>query len=138
MRLVKSTRPRHSDEHLIPLINVVFLMLIFFMVVGHITAADLFAVEPPESTSDAAVELEVITVLVSADGQFAVDGTRVDAAGITAAVAQKLEAIPAATPAPVVTLKADAAMPVGQLNQVLNALRTAGSSQVTLLTAREH
>jgi biopolymer transport protein ExbD len=36
-----------SDDNLIPLINVVFLMLIFFMVAGQIQKSDAIKLQPP-------------------------------------------------------------------------------------------
>lgn len=40
--------PDRGDDHLIPLINVVFLMLIFFMLAGQIRASDGRPFMPPE------------------------------------------------------------------------------------------
>ena len=45
-------RPRNEDERILPLINVVFLLLIFFMLAGRLSASDPFQVEPPRSSAD--------------------------------------------------------------------------------------
>ena len=45
-------RPRSDDERILPLINVVFLLLIFFMLAGQLSAIDPIEIEPPRSVSE--------------------------------------------------------------------------------------
>ncbi|MFP4496432.1 MAG: ExbD/TolR family protein [Halochromatium sp.] len=68
-------RPRSEQESsLIPLINIVFLLLIFFMVVGTITAPDAFPVDPPVSQQSRAEEADALQLLIDAEGRIALDG----------------------------------------------------------------
>ena len=142
MKFVQPPRRPGSEDHLIPLINIVFLLLIFFMLAGRIAPTDVFEVKPPASASEDAPQPEVIKVLVGVDGEPAVDGEVVTAAALAGKVAAKLDAAKAAgagadpRPPPVITLKADANIKAQQLSLALNALRAAGSTKVTLLTAR--
>lgn len=54
-----------GDDGVIPLINVVFLMLIFFMVAGQIQKSDPIKITPPNSVNEqrAATEPNVLIVL---------------------------------------------------------------------------
>lgn len=60
----------NQDDNLIPLINIVFLMLIFFMVAGHISESDPIKVQAPSSISDKQDKLEPMVIVVAADGRW--------------------------------------------------------------------
>ena len=64
MKLVAENTHRkdNGDDALIPLINIVFLMLIFFMVAGQISKSDAAFVSPPESISEAYVDDEALQI----------------------------------------------------------------------------
>lgn len=71
---------RHKKEavslNLTPLIDVVFLLLIFFMVTTTFTKESRLTLELPEATGEPgpATVAEMIEVTVSAGGEFAVNG----------------------------------------------------------------
>jgi len=44
-------RPDPTEERVLPLINVVFLLLIFFMLAGSLSVTEPFDIEPPASQS---------------------------------------------------------------------------------------
>jgi biopolymer transport protein ExbD len=60
-------RPKSDDERILPLINVVFLLLIFFMLAGKLASSDPFEIAPPRSDSAGGVESREILVLIGAD-----------------------------------------------------------------------
>lgn len=123
-----SSRDRDLDETLIPLINVVFLMLIFFMLAGRITAPDALSVEPPESRTATPMVAGETTLLIGVDGRMALDG-EILAEGALPLPAQILEA-----DAPPLRIKTDAELPVAELQRVLRQLRQAGVARIELLT----
>lgn len=148
MKLIKPRQRRH-DEMLIPLINIIFLMLIFYMLAGKIVASDKFKVQPPVSSSETATETQGIMVLVAADGRLAIEGKIVDLNQLTAIMKQRLEqtkTTPIATSsrdvvatspsesAPTIKLKVDAQVTAQLLHKTLTALRGAGADKVTLVT----
>lgn len=62
-------RPRKDDEQrILPLINVVFLLLIFFILAGKLSAVDPIAVEPPQSAGDGVLQERDLVVVLGADG----------------------------------------------------------------------
>jgi biopolymer transport protein ExbD len=123
---------RETGENMIPLINVVFLLLIFFMLAGVLAAPEPFRIQPPASQSDARLENRDWTLLVTADGQLALDGEVLPQSALEPAVARLLEEHPDAR----IKLKADGDITARALIEVMDALRRAGAERVTLLTRR--
>jgi biopolymer transport protein ExbD len=114
---------RPPDEHVIPLINVVFLLLIFFMLVGRIEPPAPVAVEPPASARARAVAPAGPVVAVAADGRAWLDGAPIE----PAALAER------AAGARGVLVRADGRAPAGRVIAVLRALEAAGARDVRLL-----
>jgi biopolymer transport protein ExbD len=125
-------RPRDDDARVLPLINVVFLLLIFFMLAGALAPADPFRVDPPLSLSEAPPPAEPLTLLIGADGELALDGERLDEAGLLDRLGELIE--PGAA-APELHIKADAALEALQVVGLLEKLRATGLRHVRLLTA---
>jgi biopolymer transport protein ExbD len=76
---VKFARARKEpvEVNLTPLIDVVFLLLIFFMVSTTFTRETRLSVELPEATGVAALtEARTIEVSIAADGTYVVNGER--------------------------------------------------------------
>lgn len=140
MQLSRSLAPvRNSDDNLIPLINVVFLMLVFFMVAGQILPSDAFKVEPPFSRVEKQAPREAILVLVDGSGRIALEGRELKLERLSAGLDTLLNgshATVGSAPQRPVALKVDAALPARELNGVLDALRAAGAASVTLYTAQ--
>ncbi|MGF1609917.1 MAG: ExbD/TolR family protein [Kiloniellales bacterium] len=123
-------RPKSHEERILPLVNVVFLLLIFFMLAGRLAASDPFRIEPPRSTSEGLVEPQETLVLVGADGRLALDGATIDEAALKAAVAERMSS---ETP-PRVRLKADGQAEATRVVTVMELLREAGVERLKLLT----
>ncbi len=60
-------------ENLLPLVNVVFLLLIFFMVAGAFNSPDPFVIDPTITENDNIADSKTLTILMSDQGEFAVD-----------------------------------------------------------------
>lgn len=58
-------RKKVQGINLIPLINVIFLLLVFFMVAGRVEGVDTIPVEVPESIKATAKPSEAITIYLS-------------------------------------------------------------------------
>ena len=119
--MMRLTQPRRSRaESVVPMINVAFLVLIFFLMSAVIAPPEPFRVETPTASSEAA-ETDDLLLLVTRDGTLArgqLRGTAVydDLAGKA------------------LRLRADAELDAGTLAQVLSRLREAGVNRVSLLT----
>lgn len=125
-----SLKPRSDDERVLPLINVVFLLLIFFMLAGRLVASDPFAIQPPRSASDGLTDALEMVVLVAADGRIAIDNSEIDANMLAAVVAERL----AEAPGLQVRLKADGTADAANVVGVMDTLRESGVDRLQLLT----
>jgi biopolymer transport protein ExbD len=128
MKLSRPTK-RAQPENTIPLINVVFLLLIFFMLAGKLGQRDPFELTPPTSNSEHAPTERPATVYVGPDGRTALGGEVTALEALEAAVRERLDAGSA-----VVRLKTDEGAEANRVIDVMDALRRAGVERVTVLT----
>lgn len=91
---MKLSRPisKHPPETIVALIDVVFFLLVFFMLIGRMDATAPFEVTPPSAETGADMPSGGITVSVSAAGNLAVDGLSLADRALNDVVAQKLSA----------------------------------------------
>jgi len=122
-------RPDRSEERILPLINVVFLLLIFFMIAGSLSASEPFEVAPPESRSEGAHDADGVMILMGTDGRLALDGEPLPETALLA----RLESRLAEAPRTPITLKADGDAPANRLVRFTQALYEAGVEQLELL-----
>ena len=116
--------------NLVPLINVVFLLLIFFMLAGTLRVPELFNLEVPESESGAAAEDQAMEIVIGSAGQLAVNGTEIPRAMLAEALAEHFSG----DRAPAITFKIDARAQTGDMIDVLGELHAAGAETVFLST----
>lgn len=120
-------RPR--GESIIPMINVVFLLLIFFMMTSHLVAPEPFDVVPPKTGNGEPGETSAILFL-SAEGEIGFEELRgSDAVAGFAASANAEDAVP--------QLRADANAPATSVARLLRDLATAGLSDVALVVTTQ-
>lgn len=116
-----------------PMIDMVFLLLVFFMCVSSLARADrAFPVELPDSLESKVPEdaRNRATVTVLADGMIAIGSDRLDAAelgrrlreAITANAALRLE------------VRADRNVPFGKVKHVLRTCAEAGAYEIIYAT----
>ena len=129
MQFERSTS-KAGEERVLPLINVVFLLLIFFLLAGRLAATDPFPVEAPHSLSGERIGGHDMVVHVGADGRLAFDGATLDEAGLRSAVAQRATS-------GAVRLKADGRVEARRVIAVMEILREAGIERLELLTIPE-
>lgn len=69
-------QPRENDSiNLTPLIDVVFLLLIFFMVSTTFTKETHLSIDLPEAEGEPAVEADApLDILITAEGEYSVNG----------------------------------------------------------------
>ena len=124
-------RPR-GDHGLVPLINVVFLLLAFFMIAGQIQRSDAVRVAPPVSISETFPAEQRMELAVVADGTVYLDGEAVPLEELGSATTSRSPDRRA------ILVKADADLDVTRLEAVLEELARAGASRVALATTPHH
>lgn len=130
-------------EPVLPLINVVFLLLIFFMVAGQLAPRPEGDVDAPDSASaDTKENLEQFMLVLDKDGRLLHQGEPVDSRRVTDLIDKHRQATapeagderPADTDQQPVRLMADADTPLSTLRDSLETLRDAGVEEVRLVT----
>lgn len=157
MRFTKPRPQKASDDALIPLINIVFLMLIFFMIAGQIQPPEVLSIDPPNSRQSRLIKPERILLLMDAQGRVALDGEVFPASLLGERLAGRLAAAREVSAAAAsastsdqagadqgtnnetktaigITLKADAAVTQGQLRALLDQLRALGVERLSVLS----
>lgn len=125
---------RKPEENLLPMINVVFLLLIFFLISARLTPPEPFAVTPPEAQTEAEAMGDFVLYL-AADGRLGYRETTDDAALQAITVARETycaEGDCTAEP-PRLTLRADTALPAAELARLLPELAGLGFAQIELV-----
>jgi biopolymer transport protein ExbD len=132
MRIV---RPKRDKElvNLTPLIDVVFNLLIFFMVTGSMTAAELLKVDPASSTSRMRGDVEDTVFLVDAKGRIALGKRLIPADQLSGVVRETLTANPKA----LIQLKPDGKADAAGVIDVMEKIRAGGAEYIVLLTSQK-
>lgn len=89
---MKLSRPprRQTPETIIALIDVVFFLLVFFMLIGRMDATSPFEVLPATAVTGSDMPAGGSTVSIGADGALALDSFATDQTGIIAGLAEQL------------------------------------------------
>lgn len=128
MQLVKPKR-KSAAENVLPLINVVFLLLIFFMLAGALEKADLLDIEPPETLSTDQPDDTTAILLIDDAGTLSFRDEIVPRGEIVA----RLQAFFAEHPDGRLKLKADAAADAASVIALIEELRAVGLKELGLL-----
>ena len=126
----RQTRPREST---VTLINIVFLMLIFFLVAGTLTPP-LDNTVALISTSDAERSEPPGSLFVTKEGEMRAEGTVVDAAGFVAQ--RQAEADAPGDEMLEIRVAADRDLPAARLVDIVGALKAAGAGKIAIVTER--
>lgn len=123
-------RRREQGENVIPLINIVFLLLIFFMLAGALAPTDPFTVEPPETRGGLEVgDPERRVIALAADGRLAFEGEPVEVDALVELVGRAAD-----DEEEPIRLKADADVSAERVLDLMDLLRDAGLERLILLT----
>ena len=74
MRLAQQKAKRSAEENIIPLINIVFLLLIFFLLAGTLAPRPPFELEPVAAVQDPNVDVPQGALFISASGAMYYEG----------------------------------------------------------------
>jgi biopolymer transport protein ExbD len=133
MRRLRGSTSRNESEgqlNLTPMLDVVFIMLIFFIVTAtFIKQAGIEVTRPDALTAERKQTISVI-VAINAAGEIWIDNRRVD----PTAVRSMIEQLHAENPRGGMVIQADRGARNEQLIRVLEAARGAGVSEVAVAT----
>jgi len=122
------------DINLTPLIDVVFLLLIFFMVSTTFNRDSELSIELPAASADAQQQqIDAIEVAIDAKGRFYVNGRQLLNTQAKT-LRQALQAAAGDSDSPPIILSADAMTPHQAVVQVMDAARELGFVRLTFAT----
>jgi biopolymer transport protein ExbD len=129
MRL-KLPQRREPPENTIPLINVVFLMLIFFLFAGSVARDDARKIEPPLNILEDETIRSTGALIIDQQGRTFAGDTEI---GVADWLATRGEADGTNSP---VKVAADGFLKADALKKVLHDLKDAGRTDIVLITRR--
>ncbi len=119
-----------SDINLTPMLDVVFIMLIFFIVTAtFIKQAGIDVLRPEAMTAEQKPTVSVL-VAIGANGDIWIDKKKVDSAAVRA----HIERLHAENPKGGLVIQSDKEAKYEQLKAVLSAARAAGLTEVAIST----
>jgi len=121
-----------SDINLTPMLDVVFIMLIFFIVTATFIKQPGQQVLRPDAETGEQKPTVAMLVAITTNGEIWIDKKRVDATAVRA----HLEKLHAENPKGGLVIQADRESTNEKLMAVLNAARAAGLRQVAISTER--
>lgn len=115
---------------LISLIDVMFVLLLFFMIAGHLEPVSPLPITLPEADSGQLLDEGPVKVGMAADGRIMVNDTMFTASTVQAELARQL----ATNKERIITIKADANLEANKLVTLLEHVRLAGGVNLSIVT----
>ena len=130
MNILEKRIRKKRLPNLVPLINIVFLLLIFFMLSGTLSKKDLFEVEPPLSYTASNAESPEIIILISYDNKISIDDKIISSNELEAYLTSLLNKQSIEE----VLIKADGNASSGTLSKVIRMIRNTGIKRAAIVT----
>ena len=128
MRRRRQSDSDESEVNLTPMLDVVFIMLIFFIVTASFVKEAGIDVNRPDAATAEKKERGNILVAITSNGQIWIDKRQVDPRALRA----NIERLHAENPEGSVVIQADKDSKNGLLVQVMDAARMAGVEEISL------
>ena len=122
------------EINMTPMLDVVFIMLIFFIVTTSFVRETGVEVNRPLAESSEKLPQNAILVAITESNQIWIDLHRID----TRAVRRNIERLLAENPDSTVIIQADEASPTGTLINVLDQTKLAGAKHIAVSTNQRH
>lgn len=126
---LKPRRKMEMPDPLVSLIDVVFFLLVFFMMVGRMDATAPFDVAPPISALGEDLPTGGLTVSVGEDGRMALDGVELDRDALVA----RLAGLHENQPDLLVRINAHGRLRLSSLLPLVSQIELAGIPDVVLI-----
>ena len=130
MNILTKQKKRARSPNLVPLINIVFLLLIFFMLTGTLKRSDIFDISPPESSTGADAEAPELVLLISKSNKLALNNQNIEFSELNTELLKIVQEYPLQE----VLIKADGKATSGTLSKVINVIREAGIKRAAIVT----
>ncbi len=130
-RLLYASESKSSEINVSPLIDIVFILLIFFIVTTVFVEETGVEVERPQAASAADLEKSSILIAITGEGEVVYGGREIGVGGVRGTVRSLLE-----TADMPVILQVDKSVSIELYTQVHDAALLAGARNISLATQR--
>jgi len=132
----QTSQREELELNITPLIDIVFLLLIFFMVSTTFQTESQLRVQLPEAAEQQTAETPApLEIVVSADGQYAIDGRELSDNRLATLIRALRDAAAGDGELPIV-IRADARAPHQAVVRVMDAASRVGLRNLSIATAR--
>lgn len=121
---------RRETGNIAPLVDIVFLLLLFFVLTYQATLERAITVDLPPSSTAAETPREAVTLSISAAGEFFLNDAQTAETALRAALIHLHERAPATE----LSIRADRQLDVGVLVKAVDMVRDAGFMAFSLAT----
>jgi biopolymer transport protein ExbD len=125
MNLRKSHK-EHAEVHTGPLNDILFILLLFFLIVSTLANPNVIKLSQPKAKSDTKAKQSVV-ISINVDSSFYVGTTRVNPEQLRDEIAKILKK---ETAEPTVVINADKTVPIEQVVRVMRIARDLGAKSV--------
>ena len=135
MRFNNAKQSRPMQLNMTSMIDIVFLLIIFFMIVSQISETNKEQIELPALSAQLEQQPAKMTVNINADSEVIVSGESIGINQLQAMVSQELAAVDGNTNRLFVTLRVDRNALTDRANEVMGILNEAGIPGVRVAVA---
>ncbi len=132
MRLMRP-QVKRPPETIVALIDVVFFLLVFALLIGRMDATAPFDVAPPVAMSGRDLPTGGKTISISKDGALAFDGSAIDRASLLDSVTDHVSRSPKTR----FRINSDGATALRHVLPLVESLKTAGAAEIVLVVTPE-
>jgi biopolymer transport protein ExbD len=130
MKFTDNKKSSGVDVNLTPLIDVVFLLLIFFMVSTTFIYSDALKIQLPKAKGENAEIKDNINIVVTSNGEISINGDVISKAGLES----KLRSLKEQNPEATVILQADKSSTHGDVVFVMDYCKRVGFDKLAIAT----
>lgn len=129
--MIRLSRPtsKRPPETIVALVDVVFFLLVFALLIGRMDATAPFSVAPPVAQTGADLPSGGLAASISSTGALALDGEAIDLSGLLSTS----EAILRASPETRVRINADGTTALRHVLPLIESLKQVGASDIVLV-----
>ena len=135
MRFNNAKQSRPMQLNMTSMIDIVFLLIIFFMIVSQISETNKEQIELPALSAELEQQSAKMTVNINADSEVIVSGESISTNQLQAMVTQELAEVDGNTNRLFVTLRVDRNALTDRANEVMKILNGAGIPGVRVAVA---
>jgi len=123
-------RPSYREPGLIPMINVVLLLLVFFLVAGSVEKFEALTVDLPVAKNAKMLSDGQIVVILGANREIVVNDDFITPPDFKQAMIDQI----AGNERKIISLKADESLPATFMISIMNQIKEAGGTNISLIT----